>query len=142
MGCDIRVAGFKSRTTSVGGSFSSFGGPIATVFEEPSIDASDVKINHTGSQGLMIWGTGFNDMVPPVMDFDPPLDSANLHVNVGSFKRVPERNFSRVWSNSAAMTVVLYCQPHVFILILGLFMSFFHVHEPCSGCCYAHYCAR
>ncbi|CAM9183914.1 unnamed protein product [Ectocarpus sp. 8 AP-2014] len=95
MGGDIEVAGFKSQTSFLGGGSSlSFRGPIATVFEEPSIDASDIEINHTGSQELVIWGTGFNNVVAPVMDFDPPLDFASLHVNVSSFTRVLERSSS------------------------------------------------
>ncbi|CAM9604552.1 unnamed protein product [Ectocarpus fasciculatus] len=83
MVCDVSVAGFKSQKYYRDDGFSlSFGGPIATVFEEPSIDASDIEINHTGSQELVIWGTGFNTLVAPVIDFDPPLDLASLHVNV------------------------------------------------------------
>lgn len=75
MDCEVRVAGLNTRTSHLDGSVLSFGGPIATVFEEPSIDASDIEINHTGSQELVVWGTGFNS-------FDPPLDLASLHVNV------------------------------------------------------------
>lgn len=60
------------------------GGIDATVLEDPSLNASDVEINRTGSQELVIWGTGFNNMTAPVMDFDPPLDSLNLNVKVSS----------------------------------------------------------
>ncbi|CAM9403362.1 unnamed protein product [Ectocarpus sp. 6 AP-2014] len=82
MGCEVRVEIESSFFLGSGSSLLFFGGPIATVFEEPSIDASDIEINRTGSQELEIWGTGFNNMATPVMDFDPPLDFASLHVNV------------------------------------------------------------
>lgn len=57
---------------------------VATVFEDPSINASDVEIARTGSRELAIWGTGFSNMTTPVIDFDPPLDSSNVDVKVSS----------------------------------------------------------
>lgn len=60
------------------------GGIVATVFEDPSINPSDVEISRTGSQELVVWGTGFNNITQPVLDFDPPLDSSNLNVKVSS----------------------------------------------------------
>ena len=60
------------------------GRTVATIFEDPSITPSDVEINQTGSQELLISGTGFNRMVTPVMDFDPPVNSSNLDVEVSS----------------------------------------------------------
>lgn len=83
---EFDVAGFKSHTVYMRGHSRFMKGPVATVFEDPSIDASDIEINRTGSQELVIWGAGFNDMVPPAIQFDPPLDSANLHIDVRGFK--------------------------------------------------------
>ena len=60
----------------------SLGTPIATVFEDPRVDISDTKVYRTRTQQLVIRGSGFNKMVRPILDFDPPLDSAKLHVNV------------------------------------------------------------
>ncbi|CAM9250629.1 unnamed protein product [Ectocarpus sp. 12 AP-2014] len=83
MDCEVIVAGFESQTSFLGGGSSLlFRGPIATVFEEPSINASDIEISHTGSRNMVIWGTGFNDMVAQVRDFDPPLDLAKLVVKM------------------------------------------------------------
>lgn len=59
-------------------------GIIATVLEDPGINPSDVEIHRTGPLELVIRGTGFNDMVKPVMDFDPPLDSSNLDIEVST----------------------------------------------------------
>ncbi|CAN0257871.1 unnamed protein product, partial [Ectocarpus sp. 13 AM-2016] len=81
MDCEVIVAGFDSQTSFLGGGSSLlFRGPIATVFEEPCINASGIEVSHTGSRDLVIWGTGFN-MVAPVIDFDPTLDSASVHAN-------------------------------------------------------------
>ena len=63
------------------------GGTVATVFEDPSINPSGVEINRTGSPELQIWGTGFNDMATPVIDFDPPINLSNLDVEVSSHER-------------------------------------------------------
>ena len=111
----ITAASFKSQMCFESGSHMFFEGPVATVFEDPSIDSSDVEINRTGSQQLVIWGTGFSDIVPPAIDFDPPLDSAILHVNVSS------------WKGFRARVIVLpptLCKepvgsPRVFIIPLG-----------------------
>ncbi|CAM9661212.1 unnamed protein product [Ectocarpus sp. 4 AP-2014] len=85
MECEVIVAGFESHTSFLGGGSSlSFGGPISTVFEDPTINASDIEISHTGSQDLVIWRTGYDNMVAPVMNFVPPLDLANVHVNVAN----------------------------------------------------------
>lgn len=57
-------------------------GSVATVFEDPSVDNSDIEVYRTRTQRLVIRGSGFNQAVRPILDFDPPLDSANLHINV------------------------------------------------------------
>lgn len=77
--CEGNFAGFGGIDDFLG-----FGGNIATVFEDPSIDASHVEITRIGSPELVIRGTGFNNKARPAMDFDPPLDSANLNVHVSS----------------------------------------------------------
>ncbi|CAN0294216.1 unnamed protein product [Pylaiella littoralis] len=57
------------------------GQKVATVFENPSIQASNIKIRPGSTHELTIYGTGFNKVVPPVLDFDPPLASpVNFHV--------------------------------------------------------------
>lgn len=82
------VAGFKGQYIFGDGTYLIIGGPVAIVFEDPSVDASDVKISRTGSQELAISGTGFNSIAPHVIDFDPPLDTANLNIEVSSHERV------------------------------------------------------
>lgn len=78
----INYGGFKGYSAGISYSNLGFGGPVATVFEDPSIDTSDVEITRTASQELTIWGTGFNHVASPVMDFDPTLDWANVNVTV------------------------------------------------------------
>lgn len=55
---------------------------VARVFEDPSIEPSDVKIYRTHTNKLSIYGTGFNKVERPVVDFDPPLNSIDIFVNV------------------------------------------------------------
>lgn len=71
-----------------------FVGVIATVFEDPSIDASDVEIYRTRTQQLVIDGSGFvnayittrgnydRQTVRTILEFDPPIDSANFNLKV------------------------------------------------------------
>ncbi|CAN0352196.1 unnamed protein product, partial [Hapterophycus canaliculatus] len=56
------------------------GRKVATVFEDPTVDASDVEIFRTATHELQITGTGFNKVFRPVLDFEPPLDSGNYYV--------------------------------------------------------------
>lgn len=58
------------------------GQTVAIVFEDPSIDASDIEIHGAYAHELEITGTGFNKMVMPCLDFDPPLDSATVGIDV------------------------------------------------------------
>lgn len=82
----VRVKGFEDRCDGLcgGKGYHIFGGNFATVFEDPSIIASDIEISLAGSQVLTIRGTGFNNVSRPVLDFDPPLDSSNLNIEVSS----------------------------------------------------------
>lgn len=88
MACATHVARFADPRLCIGGGGShlTFGGTIATVFEDPSMEVSDVEINHTGSKEFMIRGTGFNDLASPMLDFEPPLDSSNLIIKVRTAK--------------------------------------------------------
>ena len=88
MECGMNFTGFKYRYYGDEEMYMMVGGPVAVVFEDPSVDASDVKISRTGSQQLAISGTGFNSIAPHVIDFDPPLDTANLNIEVSSHERV------------------------------------------------------
>lgn len=80
-------------------------GPVvATVFEDPTIDASDTKLLNSEARQLTISGTGFNADVWPILDFDPPLDSKNIHIDVRGWQRCcscnivcSQRNCHRVW---------------------------------------------
>ncbi|CBN78994.1 peptidase S1 and S6, chymotrypsin/Hap [Ectocarpus siliculosus] len=58
------------------------GSKVATVFEDPSVEASDVEIYRTHTHELQIRGTGFNKVVRPVLDFEPALDSTSVYVEV------------------------------------------------------------
>ena len=58
------------------------GRKVATVFEDPSIEASDIEIYRTHTHELMIRGTGFNKAARPTLDFEPALDSFDVYVNV------------------------------------------------------------
>lgn len=58
------------------------GSKVATVFEDPSVEASDVEIYRTHTHELQIMGTGFNKMTRPVLDFEPALDSTSVYVEV------------------------------------------------------------
>lgn len=110
---EILVAGFKSQLISSSGFSLSFDGCVATVFENPSIDASDIEINRTGSEELVVRVTGFNDMVPLAVEFDPPLAMANRHVNVSSFQEIPGRKYSRLVPRGVVVAVILCCRLHV-----------------------------
>lgn len=56
-------------------------GKVATVLRDPSIEASDTEIYRT-TQLLKVTGTGFGSRIRPIVDFEPPLDSTNLHLHV------------------------------------------------------------
>lgn len=71
--------------TSQANSALSYSGKIATVFEDPSVDASDIEIHRTRTQQLVIKGRGFTGKVRPILDFDSPLDSAKLLLKVRLF---------------------------------------------------------
>ncbi len=58
------------------------GRKVATVFEDPSVEASDVEIFRTHTHELQIVGTGFNKKVNPVIDFEPKLNSDSVYVDV------------------------------------------------------------
>lgn len=58
------------------------GRKVATVFEDPSVVASDVEIFRTATHELQITGTGFNKVSRPVLDFEPPIDSGDYYVDV------------------------------------------------------------
>lgn len=61
---------------------------VATVFEDPSIQASDTKIYRGFTHELYIFGTGFNRVVQPILGFDPPLDTDSVNVHVSSIGRL------------------------------------------------------
>lgn len=52
------------------------------MFEDPSIDASDIEIHGAYADELEITGTGFNMTPAPVLAFDPPLDPAAVGIDV------------------------------------------------------------
>lgn len=58
------------------------GRKVATVFEDPSIESSDIQIYRTHTHELQITGTGFNKVARPILDFDPPLDTTGVYVDV------------------------------------------------------------
>lgn len=58
------------------------GRKVATVFEDPSVEASDIEIYRTHTHELMIKGTGFNKAARPMLDFAPALDSFEVFVDV------------------------------------------------------------
>lgn len=60
------------------------GRKVATIFEDPSIQASDTEIYRGFTRELNIYGTGFNNVVQPILAFAPPLDDAAVNVQVGS----------------------------------------------------------
>ena len=60
------------------------GRKVATVFEDPSIQASDTKIYPSFTRELHIYGTGFNNVAKPLLIFDPPLDDTAVNVHVSS----------------------------------------------------------
>lgn len=87
----VDVAGFDEPYSLMGyGFYQMFKETIATIFEDPTVDASDVEI-HRDSRELVIRGTGFNDVARQVFSFDPPLDSSSFNVKVSSHGRVFER---------------------------------------------------
>lgn len=61
------------------------GRKVATVFEDPSVVASDVEIYRTHTHELQIVGTGFNKLARPIVDFEPALDSSGIIVDVSAF---------------------------------------------------------
>eukprot|EP00903_Cladosiphon_okamuranus_P014061 g13069.t1 len=58
------------------------GRKVATVFEDPSVEPSDVEIFRTHTHELQIVGTGFNKLARPMIDFEPALDSSGIYVDV------------------------------------------------------------
>ncbi|CAM9641736.1 unnamed protein product, partial [Laminaria digitata] len=58
------------------------GRKVATVFEDPSVEASDIEIYRTRTHQLMIKGTGFNKATRPTLDFEPALDWFEVFVVV------------------------------------------------------------
>ena len=58
------------------------GRKVATVFEDPSVEPSDVEIFRTHTHELQIVGTGFNKLARPMIDFEPSLDSSGIFVDV------------------------------------------------------------
>lgn len=58
------------------------GRKVATVFEDPSVEASDIEIYRTHTHELAIKGTGFTKAARPVLDFEPALDSRDVFVDV------------------------------------------------------------
>ena len=58
------------------------GRKVATVFEDPSVEASDIEIYRTHTHELLIKGTGFTKAARPILDFEPALDSLEVFVDV------------------------------------------------------------
>ena len=71
---------------------------VATVFEDPTVQASDTKVySGVAHQGggtygtdheIIVYGTGFNRVVKPILDFDPPLAAAAVDVHVSRTRRL------------------------------------------------------
>ena len=55
---------------------------VATVFEDPSVEASDIEIYRTQTHQLLVRGTGFTKAARPVLDFEPALGSLEVFVDV------------------------------------------------------------
>lgn len=55
---------------------------VAALFEDPSVEASDIEIYRTQTHELMIKGTGFNKANRPTLNFEPALDSYEVFVEV------------------------------------------------------------
>lgn len=66
------------------------GRKVATVFEDPSIEASDIQIYRTHTHELQITGTGFNKMARPILDFEPSLDAEGVYVDVSGVSHYPK----------------------------------------------------
>lgn len=60
------------------------GRKVATVFEDPTVQASDTEVYRGITQELCIYGTGFNNVVQPTLVFAPPLDNEAVNVHVSS----------------------------------------------------------
>lgn len=60
------------------------GQKVATVFEDPSIQASNVEMYRRFTHELNIYGTGFSKVVQPILVFEPPLDNAVVNVHVST----------------------------------------------------------
>lgn len=58
------------------------GRKVATVFEDPSVEASDIEIYRTHTHELIVRGTGFNKAARPELFFEPPLNSFDVYVDV------------------------------------------------------------
>lgn len=57
---------------------------VATVFEDPTIQASGTKIFRGSTREFSVHGAGFNNVVKPILQFDPPLDFAAVSIHVSS----------------------------------------------------------
>ena len=57
---------------------------IATVFEDPTIQASGTKIFRESTREFLVSGAGFNKVVKPILEFEPPLDFAAVSIHVSS----------------------------------------------------------
>lgn len=77
------------------------GRKVATVFEDPGIQAADTEINRGFTRELYIHGTGFTNVVQPILMFAPPLDDAavNIHVSRARSSRSLWRSATRIWES-------------------------------------------
>lgn len=69
-------------TGTAGKDWRKYQGKVATVLRDPSIDASHIEIDRTLTAVLKITGTGFQQKIRPIVDFEPPLAMGNLHLHV------------------------------------------------------------
>lgn len=56
---------------------------VATVFEDPAIQASSAKLVRGSTREFSVYGEGFNKVVKPILEFDPPLhaEAVTTHVS-------------------------------------------------------------
>ena len=87
------------------------GRKVATVFEDPSVVASDVEIFRTHTHELQIVGTGFNKLARPTIDFDPPLNSDNIYVDVSFFSLVRVGMYVGFYTSMQMRTAVSVLRP-------------------------------
>lgn len=55
---------------------------VATVFEDPAIQASSAKLVRGSTREFSVYGEGFNEVVKPILEFDPPLDAEAVTTHV------------------------------------------------------------